>query len=658
MAKMKENELEEDSRSHLKGYPWPPDEKYFGVWDNFFRMPEEQIKNFVADYAEINRLFYDSIAEWSPLAIWDSVPGYKKEYGQEPPSVALKAQKDGVNKPTVIVCPGGGFLWKAHYEGITVAKKFYELGFNAAVLNYRTMPYHIDDSFADGKRAVRFLRAKAAELGLAPDKIAIMGFSAGAAVASYTGAAFDSGNSESPDPVERVSSRPNAVISCYGAVSWTAFPGQGLSHDRTRQRYYAIRSPDALVSANTPPFFIWQCSDMDDPRFSLNLANRLAVYGVPFEMHIFPDGVHGTALSDGNCPTYGAKDPHIAHWVELCAQWLAIELEERKAEKLLKAAFGKATSSHLPGYPWPPEEKYWTSRDKYGRFPENKIEEFSKDFNEIRKVFADSIAKWDTYKLWDRTPNYEERYGHPEPSIAVKTHNDTQCGLIIVCPGGANLWKASYEGLPVAEWFYNQGFNAAVLDYRVAPYMPDDACADARRAVRFLRANKEKLGIKSDKIAMLGFFAGGMLANMTGAYFTLGDSGSVDPVERESSRLDAAVVCYGAFTKNAFPVDGLISHDRELQAYYSTRSGDALITKDAPPYFIWQNNDMDDPRQAINLSSELTKHGVPFEMHLFPYGVHGTALSDGGSPSEDSGNKHTGMWPMLCAEWLQKLGFK
>jgi acetyl esterase/lipase len=658
MTEMQKGELVEGSRSHLKGLPWPPDEKYFDIWNNFFKLPEDKIAEFVADYSEINKLFYESIAEWSPLDLWEDAPGYKAEYGQRQPSVALKVHEDGTNKPTVIVCPGGGFLWKAAYEGITVAKKFYELGFNAAVLNYRTVPYHIDDSFADGKRAVRLLRSKAAELGIAPDKIAIMGFSAGAVVASHTGTDFDLGNAASPDPVERASSRPNAVISCYGAVSWTAFPGRGLSHNRATQRYYAVRSPDNLISVNTPPYFIWQCSDMDEPRFSLNLANRLTVFGIPFEMHIFPWGVHGTALSDGNSFTAGADDPHVAHWVELCAQWLDIELEKRIAEKIAQNSFGNGASSHLPGYPWPPEEKYWNARDKYGRFPENKIEEFANDFGNIRKIFADSIAQWNTHKLWENgTPNYIEKYGHPEPSIALKTHNDNQRGLVIVCPGGADLWKASYEGLPVAEWFFNQGFNAAVLDYRVAPYMIDDAHADARRAIRFLRANKKKLGLVSDKIAILGFSAGGVLANMTAAFFSPGDPKAEDPIERESSRPDAAVICYGAFSKNAFPFDGLLSHDRELQAYYAVRSGDALITKDAPPYFIWQNDDMDDPRQAINLADTLTRHGVPFEMHLFPYGVHGTALSNGGSPAEDSGNRHTGMWPMLCAEWLRKLEF-
>ena len=137
-----------------------------------------------------------------------------------------------------------------------------------------------------------------------------------------TGTAFDNGDPNAEDPVERFSSRPDAVVPGYGAFSAVAFPTGGLSHDRERQRYNALRSPDTLISVDTPPFFIWQNASMDDPRNALNLAERLTVYGVPFELHIFPDGFHGTALSDGGSPTVNSDDPHPHHWTEMCVEWL------------------------------------------------------------------------------------------------------------------------------------------------------------------------------------------------------------------------------------------------------------------------------------------------------------------------------------------------
>jgi acetyl esterase/lipase len=77
-----------------------------------------------------------------------------------------------------------------------------------------------------------------------------------------------------------------------------------------------------MVNVECPPFFIWQCSGEDDPRGALNLADRLTVFGIPFELHIFPEGVHGTAMSDGSSPNEDSADPHVAHWVELCSEWL------------------------------------------------------------------------------------------------------------------------------------------------------------------------------------------------------------------------------------------------------------------------------------------------------------------------------------------------
>ena len=64
---------------------------------------------------------------------------------------------------------------------------------------------------------------------------------------------------------------------------------------------------------------------MDDPRNAMNLAGRLAVCGVPFELHLFPYGKHGTGLSDGQTPAgEESNDPHVHHWVEMCSEWLKL----------------------------------------------------------------------------------------------------------------------------------------------------------------------------------------------------------------------------------------------------------------------------------------------------------------------------------------------
>lgn len=658
MQKKQIGRLKKGSTSHLPGYPWPPEEKYWDVRDAYGNFPEELVEAFNEDFAGIRKVFADSIAPWNPQPLWpDGAPYFEARYGQPQPSVALRVHENGGDLPTVLVCPGGAFLWKASYEGMPVAEKFYEMGFNAAVLDYRVAAYPRDISQLDAKRAIRYLRAHADRLGIHPNKIVILGFSAGGILSALTGTIFDAGDPNAEDPVERVSCRPDAVVPCYGAMSSVQFPKEGLSHNRVMQQYFARRSPDANVSVDTPPFYIWQCGDMDDPRGALNLGERLTVCGVPFEMHLFPDGVHGTALCDGGSPTEGSNDPHAAHWVELCAEWIDAELNRERPP--LDRFHTNPTLNQLSGFPWPDDARYMNAVDEFGNFPEDLLPDLKRDLTKVRTLFNESIAPWNPQPLWpDGAPGFKEKWGHPQPSVAVKIHPDARDrGLVLVCPGGGFVWKAPYEGMPVAEKFYEMGFHAAVLDYRVAPYHISVSKADGQRAIRWLRANAERLGFSPDKIAILGFSAGGMLANMVGADFTDGDPAAADPVERESSRPDAVIPCYGAFSKVAFPASKALQHNRDAQNFNAQFSGDACITRDTPPYFIWQCGEMDDPRNALHLGEELTYYGIPFELHLFPYGAHGIALSDGNNFTMTGDDPHAGHWVELCAEWLRGIDF-
>lgn len=300
-----------------KKYPWPPQEKYWTVRDEYDRFPEELLEDFNRDFKEVRDLFEESIAPWNPLLLWEEgAPGYVPEYGQAQPKVALKVQPDGKDKWTVLTAPGGVFLWKATYEGIPIAQHFYDYGFNAAVLDYRVAAYPPSVSYRDGHRAIRYLRAHAKELGICPDKIAIMGFSAGGTLAGMVGTTFTYGNPDSNDIVERESSRPDAVIIGYGAFTYSSYPQPGVNYDREVERYRVTNSPHANVTVDTPPFFIWQGNDMDDGRNALLLAEQLTNYGVPVELHLFPSGPHGTTM------TPGLENPHNEHWKEMCKEWL------------------------------------------------------------------------------------------------------------------------------------------------------------------------------------------------------------------------------------------------------------------------------------------------------------------------------------------------
>ena len=218
----------------------------------------------------------------------------------------------------VLVLPGGGYCNLALHESEPVARKFVELGFHAAVCMYRIAPVTYPVPLEDTRNAVRYLREHAAEFGIKPDKIAILGFSAGGHLAAMT----------SHMPGSRVS-RPDASILCYAVLSSLA--GGERAHLGSYYNLFGNKlAPEAYrdfcwankVDADTPPAFLWHT--MEDGTVpveqSLEYAAALQKAGIPYALHIFTHGVHG--LSINNRPGYDRKFPEIAVWPELCAEWL------------------------------------------------------------------------------------------------------------------------------------------------------------------------------------------------------------------------------------------------------------------------------------------------------------------------------------------------
>lgn len=276
------------------------------------------------------------------------------------------------------------------------------------------------------------------------------------------------------------------------------------------------------------------------------------------------------------------------------------------------------------------------------------------------KMWNDAIARFETIKLWDKTPDFDDRDPNQiEPNIIFvpgKDCNELRGTIIVACGGGFET-RTGCEGFNVAKFFVDKGFNCAILTYRLKPYGRKDAMNDMHRAIKMLRHKKEELNI-TDKICCMGFSAGGMLAGNCATHFDYGNKESEDVVEQQSSRPDMIVMGYGAFcfagmTGGFFadPFSDKIRNpffaNKEELLYYSP---EVNIKPDTPPFFIWQTNS-DDPRNSFTMGSALTAMGIPFEMHLFPEGVHGLALADGNNDlSMDI--KSVAQWAVLCVNWL------
>src|SRR5204862_3028506 len=128
--------------------------------------------------------------------------------------------KEKATGAAIIVCPGGGYTHLAEHEGRPVAEWLNTIGVTAFVLKYRLGPrYHHPAPLQDAARAIRTVRARASEWNLDPERIGVLGFSAGGHVASTIATHFDAGKADAADPLERVSSRPSVAILIYPVIT-------------------------------------------------------------------------------------------------------------------------------------------------------------------------------------------------------------------------------------------------------------------------------------------------------------------------------------------------------------------------------------------------------------------------------------------------------
>ena len=223
----------------------------------------------------------------------------------------------------VIVAPGGGYRTLAtNKEGRLPAGYLNSLGIAAFVLKYRLGPkYRHPIELGDMQRAIRTVRARAAEWHIDPARIGVMGFSAGGHLASTASTHFDSGNASSSDPINKVSSRPDFAILGYPVITltdpWTHQGSRNMLLGENADPALALSlSTDKRVTAETPPTFLFHTNaDTAVPvENSVYYFLALRKAGIPAEMHVFKDGPHGVGLA--------MQDPALAEWPKVLAGWL------------------------------------------------------------------------------------------------------------------------------------------------------------------------------------------------------------------------------------------------------------------------------------------------------------------------------------------------
>lgn len=253
-------------------------------------------------------------------------PGAQGNEDIDQPTIAPYVVPAGRGTGTaVVVCPGGGYRNLAmDHEGDQVAKWLNSIGVSAFVLKYRLGPkYHHPIELGDAQRAIRTVRAKAAEYRVMPDRIGIMGFSAGGHLASTAGTHFDAGNASATDPIDRMRSRPDFLVLGYPVISFTTqytHKGslQNLLGDNPDPKLVESLSNELQVTAQTPPTFLFHTTaDTTVPvENSVLFYLALRKAGVPAEMHIYERGPHGLGLAP--------FDEALSSWPSRLAAWLRV----------------------------------------------------------------------------------------------------------------------------------------------------------------------------------------------------------------------------------------------------------------------------------------------------------------------------------------------
>jgi len=266
----------------------------------------------------------DPSGEPQTMPLWDGkAPGALGDATSDRPTLILYAASSG-HMPTaaVIVFPGGGYGFLAtNHEGRQIANWLNAMGITAFVLKYRLGPrYHHPVELDDAQRAIRMVRSRAKEFGVLPDKIGVMGFSAGGHLASTTATHFDLGNPQATDPIDRASSRPDFAVLAYPVISFTAeYTHQGsrrnLIGENPKPELVKELSSELNVTPQTPPTFLFSSTTdtVVPPENSVAFYLALRKAGVPAELHIFENAPHGVGLD--------LADPSVGEWSTLLLHW-------------------------------------------------------------------------------------------------------------------------------------------------------------------------------------------------------------------------------------------------------------------------------------------------------------------------------------------------
>lgn len=279
----------------------------------------------VPDTRQLPPQAYNGYLEQLTVPLWEeNVPDARGEGFRDRPTLTIYPPGQQPNGTAVIIAPGGAYqVLSDNTEGRQIANWFNTRGVVAFVLKYRLGPdYPMPVPLEDAQRAIRWVRAHAADFNIDPDRVGMAGFSAGGHLAALAGTRFDQGDASAEDPVSRQRSQPDFLVLGYPALVMFSDPDSRIDYcrlmglDQCDQAWRDRYRPERQVTEQTPPTFIYQTTndELVPPQGSIDFYTALADAHVPVEMHLFGNGPHGSGL--------GMGDAALDGWTTLLDHWL------------------------------------------------------------------------------------------------------------------------------------------------------------------------------------------------------------------------------------------------------------------------------------------------------------------------------------------------